>query len=436
MAKPNIPAALARVLPTHSTVGSGGELQIGGCSVPQLAADYGTPLYAFDEDGMRETMRQYREGLAKRWPRSRVCFASKSLPCIAAYAIADAEGLSVDVAGEGELRLALAAGVDPARIVLHGNAKSHSEVKYAITAGIGLIVIDNVGDIELIEQFGGPPQDVLIRVLPEIDAKTHPSVATGGRSSKFGIPLDEIPAIIERLRGHPSIELRGVHVHIGSQIQEVTGFVEAIGVLAELGTFDIYNIGGGLGVNYSTDDDAPDIEAYLDAVTETAHRLLPKEAEIMVEPGRSVVARSGLTVYSVRNVKDSHLKFVAVDGGMSDQLNIALTDDRFTAAIANRITAEPDTTVQLVGRQCESGDLLVDGAELSSPAKGDTVVIASTGAYGYTFVNNYNGALHPPVVFCRDGKATVAVRRQSYDELLAPHTPALARDWSDADTHK
>lgn len=433
MANHNIPAALARVLPRHSTVGAAGELQIGGCSVPALAAEFGTPLFAFDETELRETMRRYRTGMAQRWPRSRVCFASKSLPCVAAYAIAQSEGLSVDVAGEGELFLALAAGVAPGRIVLHGNAKSLSEIEYATSAGVGLIVIDNPHDIDLLDQVSPPSQDVLIRVLPEIDADTHPSVATGGTSSKFGIPLAEVPDMVDRLRQHPGLNLKGVHVHIGSQIQEIRDFVAAVRVIAGIGTFEVYNIGGGLGVNYSDADDAPEIEEYLDAITEVATQVIPKDAELIVEPGRSLVARSGITVYSIRNVKRSHRDFVAVDGGMSDQMNIALTDDRFTAVIADRVTAEPDTTAQLVGRQCESGDLLVDAAELHAPSPGDTVVIASTGAYGYTFVNNYNGALHPPIVFCRAGEPFLATRRQSYDELLAPHTPALARDWSDED---
>lgn len=416
-----LPPSLGRVFPRTSGVGPEGELTIGDCSIPDLAREFGTPLYAFDEDGLRETMRDYREGLAARWPNSRVCFASKSLPCIAAYALAQAEGLSVDVAGEGELRLALAAGVAPERLVLHGNAKSRQEVELAVRVGVGLIVVDNLHDIDLLTETVTESQDVLIRVIPEIDAQTNPAIATGGRTSKFGLPIEQAITLIEQLHDHPLIRVRGVHLHIGSQILETEPFAAAVKVLSEIGEFDTYNVGGGLGVNYSELDDAPTIDAYLDAITEVARRALPARAELIIEPGRSLVARSGITVYSVRNVKQSNGMFVAVDGGMSDQLNIALTDDRFTAVMAERVELSPNTTAQLVGRQCESGDLLVDAAQLNSPRAGDIVALGATGAYGFTFVNNYNGALHPPVLFCADGKARLAVRRQTFEELIAPH---------------
>lgn len=425
-----LPEPLARLLPAYAGIDGSGALTIGGCAVPELAQKFGTPLFAFDETGLRDTMRRYREGLTKRWPNSRVCFASKSLPCVAAYAIAQAEGMSVDVAGEGELRLALAAGVDPARLVLHGNAKSAAEIALATEHGVGLIVIDNETDVELLTAQSGGRQDVLIRVIPGVETHTHPSIQTGGAGSKFGLPLDAALALAHRLRDSPRIRVRGVHLHIGSQILDTEPFTQALEFLANVGQFDVYNVGGGLGVNYSDDDDAPEIEEYLDIVCAAARRVLPAGAQLMIEPGRSLVARSGVTVYSVRNVKHSRQTFVAVDGGMSEQMNIALTDDRFTAVLADRVRAEPTTTVQLVGRQCESGDLLVDRAQLPTPRRGDTVVIAATGAYGYTFVNNYNGALHAPVVFCRDGEARLAVRRQSFDELLAPHVPALEVDWA------
>ncbi|MEV8339178.1 diaminopimelate decarboxylase [Leucobacter sp. NPDC077196] len=427
-----LPPSVARVFPRNSGVGAAGDLTVGGCSVPELARRFGTPLYAFDEAGLRQTMREYRDGLASRWPRSRVCFASKSLPCIAAYAIAEAEGLSVDVAGEGELRLALAAGVEPGRITLHGNAKSRAEVQLALRSGVGIIVIDNLHDVEMLSECATADQDVLIRVIPEIDAQTHPAIATGGHRSKFGLPMADALQAIEDLCGHPFIRVRGVHLHIGSQILDTEPFAAAVAVLAELGNFDTYNLGGGLGVDYSSDDDAPSIGAYLDAIVGAARRSLPEHAELIIEPGRSLVARSGITVYGVRNVKHSNDVFVAVDGGMSDQLNIALTRERFTAVVADRVTAIPDTVAQLVGRQCESGDLLVDQAHLSAPRSGDIIALGATGAYGFTFVNNYNGALHPPIVFCNEGTARIAVRRQTYAELADRHAPALDTDWLEA----
>lgn len=429
-----LPKALARVLPLTADVNRSGALTIGGCSVPEIAEEFGTPVFVFDEVGLRSMMRRYRDGLAARWPNSRVCFASKSLPVIAAYAIAQDEGISVDVAGEGELRLALSAKVDPARIVLHGNAKSAAEVALAREHGVGLIIVDNETDIEMLSEGPGSRQDVLIRVIPAIETNTHPSIQTGGATSKFGVPIPEALAMIERLRDHPRINVRGVHVHIGSQILETAPFTEALKVVADAGEFDIYNVGGGLGVNYSDDDDAPEVEAYLDAVCEAARDVLPANAQLMIEPGRSLVARSGVTVYRVRNIKHTGRMFVAVDGGMSEQMNIALTDDRYTAMVAERVSEPATVTAQLVGRQCESGDLLVDEAQLQTPERHDTVVVAATGAYGYTFVNNYNGALHPPVVFCRHGEARLAVRRQTFDEYLAPHAPALSTSWTTPDT--
>lgn len=432
-----IPATLARVLPTTADVDASGALTIGGCSVPALAEEFGTPLFLFDEQNLRDTMRRYRDGLAERWPNSRVCFASKSLPCVAAYAIAQSEGISVDVAGEGELQLALRAGVDPARIVLHGNAKSPEEIGLACKSGVGLIVVDNETDVEMIAQAQaqsldqGAKQDVLIRIIPGIDTNTHPSIQTGGATSKFGLPVPDALAMIERLRDDPHVNVRGVHVHIGSQILETAPFAEALRVVAEAGDFDLYNVGGGLGVNYSDSDDAPEIEDYLDEICAAAREVLPPHAQLLIEPGRSLVARSGVTVYRVRNVKHTGRTFVAVDGGMSDQMNIALTDDKYTAMVANRVAEATTDTVQLVGRQCESGDLLVDEAKLQAPKRGDTIVVAATGAYGYTFVNNYNGALHPPIVFCKNGEARLAVRRQTLEEYVATHAPALETDWAD-----
>ncbi|MDA3147774.1 diaminopimelate decarboxylase [Leucobacter sp. UCMA 4100] len=430
MSDTSLPPSLARLLPSTAGIDDTGALTIGGCSVTDLAGRFGTPLFVYDELHLRETMRRYREGLRSRWPKSRVCFASKSLPCIAAYAIAEAEGLSVDVAGEGELRMALAAGVTAANIVLHGNAKSSAEINLATKVGVGLIVIDNDHDVALIEEHATTPQDVLIRVLPGVEADTHPSIQTGGTHSKFGMPIEAALALIRRIEGSERVRVRGVHVHIGSQILDVEPFLEALRVIANVGSFDVYNLGGGLGVNYSEADDAPEIEEYLDGLCGLAATVLPDDVELIIEPGRSLVARSGITAYTVRTVKRSLETFVAVDGGMSELMNIALTDDRFTAVVADRVTEAPDTLVQLVGRQCESGDLLVDRAPLHAPAPGDTVIIAATGAYGYTFANNYNGALHPAVVFCRDEEATLAVRRQTYEGYLEAHEPALEHDWT------
>ncbi|GAA1629135.1 diaminopimelate decarboxylase [Leucobacter chromiireducens] len=420
----------ARIFPPNAAVRDNGVLEVGGCSVPALAEEYGTPLYVIDEQGLRERMRAYREGLAARWPNSQVAFASKSFPVLAAYAIAAAEGLAIDVAGAGELLLALESGAPAELIHLHGNAKSHEELVLAVEAGIGAIVLDGEADVERLDDLLTRPQDVLIRIIPGVDPNVPKAISTGGSASKFGLPISQAKELIAKLEAHPFINVVGLHLHIGSQVLEVEPFERAVEAVRELGEFPVYNIGGGLGVNYNVTHDAPSLDAYLDAITAAAARVLPAGSRLIIEPGRSLVARTGMTAYRVNNVKRTGATFVAVDGGLADQMNVALMNMEFTPIVADRANAAPDTTAQLVGRQCESGDLLVDRAELAAPAPGDTIVLAATGAYGYTLSNNYNGALKPAVVFCRDGESRLAVRRQTYAEFLGHHVGPSEEAWA------
>ncbi|UOR02333.1 diaminopimelate decarboxylase [Leucobacter allii] len=421
---------LERIFPPNAAVRSDGALEIGGCALPELAVEYGTPLYVIDEQGLRDRMRAYRDGLAERWQNSQVAFASKSFPVLAAYAIAAAEGLAIDVAGAGELLLALESGAPPELIHLHGNAKSSEELALAVDAGIGTIVLDGEADVERLDALLTRPQDVLVRIIPGVDPRVPKAISTGGAGSKFGLPIPQARQLIERLAAHPYLNVVGLHLHIGSQVLEVEPFVRAVEAVRELGEFPVYNIGGGLGVDYHLRHRAPSLDAYLDAITAAARRVLPAGSRLVIEPGRSLVARSGVTAYRVNNVKRTGATFVAVDGGLADQLNVALMDMEFTPIVADRADAVPDTTAQLVGRQCESGDLLVDGATLAAPAAGDTIVLAATGAYGYTLSNNYNGALKPAVVFCRDGASRLAVRRQSYAEFLGHHVGPSEQAWA------
>lgn len=426
--------ALQGILPEHSGIGADGVLQIGGVSVAELAERYGTPLHVFDERGLREQARHLVDGLRERWPNSEVLFASKSLPAVGMYRIAQEEGLSVDVAGGGELRLALAAGVDPARIYFHGNAKTDDELRMARDAGIGTIIVDNEDELDRLEALleagslaDGParPQRLLLRVIPEVDARTHASQATGGKHSKFGLPMDQALRAIERMRAHPLMEFEGVHLHIGSQILNTEQFAEAVAKISTAGEFDVYDVGGGLGVRYTFDERAPSVEEYLDAIVAAAKRHLPAGARLLIEPGRALVARAGVSLYRVVSVKRTGKVFVAVDGGMADQLDVALTLQRYECVLANRAGEAAVESVQLVGRQCESGDLLIDGALLPEARVGDLLVMATTGAYSYTTSNNYNGALKPAIVFVSDGRARLVTRRETYDDLLATHLPAL-----------
>ncbi|MFD2758093.1 diaminopimelate decarboxylase [Gulosibacter faecalis] len=415
----SVSAALATVFPESSTVTADGTLAIGGVPATELADRFGTPLYAYDEAGIRRQLRRYLDGFAARRPGSKVLFASKSFPAVAMYRLAAEEGAMIDVAGGGELEFALRAGVDPAHIYYHGNAKTTAELARAIEVGVGTIIVDNEDELDRLERLLTAPQQLLLRIRPGIEAATHASQATGGDDSKFGLPLAQAHRAIERMRAHPLMDLRGVHVHIGSQILDVAQFGEAVERVAQLGEFEVYDLGGGLGVAYTPADRAPEIDDYLDTLIEAANAHLPRSATLLIEPGRSVVARAGVTLYRVVSVKHTGRTFVAVDGGLADELDAALADQVFTPVVANRMRDDASLEAQLVGRQCESGDLLVDRAQLAPARVDDVIALAATGAYGYTFANNYNGARKPAVVFVRDGVAREVVRRETYDDMLA-----------------
>lgn len=395
----------------------GDELVVGGCRVSELAETFATPALIIDERALRERARRYRDGLRARWANSQVVWASKSLPCTAVYRIMAEEGLGVDVAGGGELVMALRGGVDPGRIVLHGNAKTDDELTRAVTAGVGTIVIDNFDDIARLERMVEGEQAVLIRVVPNVEASTHDAISTGHANSKFGLSFADAQRAIERLRQSDHLRLDGLHVHVGSQILETRPFTRAIEAIAQLGEFPVYDLGGGLGARYTHEMTVPSIEQYLDDLVQCAREYLPSTARIMIEPGRSMVAEAAMTLYSVVTVKrGSHRSFVAVDGGMADNLEVSLYGQAFDATVANRVGRGEDFT--LVGRHCESGDQLIESVALRDPRVGDLVAVPVTGAYCLTMANNYNGALRPPIVLVRDGLATLVQRRETYEDLL------------------
>jgi diaminopimelate decarboxylase len=418
---------LLPLFPEHSSVRPDGELAIGGVGVRDLAERFGTPVYIVDEAGLANQAARFSGGLAARHPDSEVVFASKSLPCLAVYKLFAAAGLSIDVAGAGELVMALAAGASPARMYLHGNAKTTAELAMALEAGVATVVVDNFDDIDRLEQLATParPQRVLVRIIPGVAPETHESQSTGGADSKFGLPLDQARQAIARIENSDKLRLDGLHLHIGSQILDTEPFARAVEAVSVLGEFPVYDVGGGLGVRYTLKDEAPTVEQYLDTIAGAASAYLPAGAKLVIEPGRSLVASSCVTLYRVTTVKHTGRTFVAVDGGMADNLDAALTGQGFEAALATRMTARPDEITQLVGRQCESGDLLVGGLPLPAPRVGDLIAMPVTGAYTYTLANNYNGALKPPIVFVRDGQARLAAERETHEHVLALHRPAL-----------
>ncbi|MCF2533011.1 diaminopimelate decarboxylase [Yinghuangia soli] len=417
---------LLGLFPGGTTRDASGALVIGGVPVAELAESYGTPALIIDEASVRARARRYADGLAARWPNSRVAFASKAFPCTAVIRLLAEEGIGIDVAGGGELAVALAAGADPAGLIVHGNAKTEEELRLAVEAGAGTVVVDNFDDIDRLEKIlagTAAVQGVLVRLTPGIRPDTHEAVSTGQSGSKFGLPLPQARAAIARLRGSDRLRLDGVHVHIGSQILDLAPFAQAVEAVAELGEFAVYDLGGGLGSRYTYADRPPTVEAYLDAVTDVARRLLPAEARILIEPGRSMVAESGVSLYRVVSVKRSEgHTFVAVDGGMGDNLEVSLYQQRFEAAVAARPTGDGELC-RLVGRHCESGDTLSAGVLLADPRVGDLIAVPVTGAYTYALSNNYNGARRPPVVFVREGTHRAVVRRETYTDLMRRDLP-------------
>jgi len=405
------------IYPPHTTLDADNRMTLAGCPVADLAEEFGTPAFLVDAAGVRARARAFQDALTSRHSRSRVLFASKSFPTPSMMHLIATTGCGVDVAGLGELIAAEHAGVDATSMVLHGNAKSTDEIAEAIKIGVGYIVVDNLDDVSRIASLADRPVPVLLRVSPDIEADTNTKMATGHDASKFGVPSHQIADVIERIRREPLLDLRGLHAHIGSQILTLEQFEGAVAALARFERFDVYNFGGGLGIRYVPTDVAPSVDEYAQRLVSAVHRHLGSDVELLVEPGRSLVGPNVITLYRVVTVKRGTRTHVAVDGGMGDNLEVALYGQPFFPAIINKVG--PSQLCDVVGRHCESGDTFVRDHELVEPAVGDLLVIPVTGAYAFTMGNNYNGALRPPVVFCEDGMARLAVRRETFADLFA-----------------
>jgi diaminopimelate decarboxylase len=400
---------LAHVYPLGSRLNEAGRLEIGGCDAIELAERFGTPAYVYAEDDIRARARAYVESFRARTDRFEVVYASKAFPCTAAYRVLVEEGLSCDVASGGELHLALRGGFPPERIYLHGNNKSDAELREALEAGVGHIVIDSFDELERLERMA-PGQRVLLRVTPGIAPSTHEYIATGQVDSKFGFGMNDVPEAIDRIG---RLELRGLHAHLGSQIFDLAPYEKLAEVLSAMGDYPLLNLGGGLAIAYTADEHPPAIEDYV----ETLVRSAPDGVTVLCEPGRSLVGNAGVTLYRVGTVKriPDVRTYVAVDGGMSDNLRPMLYGARYEADIADRLGGE--TLCTIAGKHCESGDILVRDVMLDDPRPGDVLVMPATGAYGHAMANNYNGVPRPPVVFCSGGHAREVVRRETYQDL-------------------
>ena len=420
--RPTGPVPL-RLLPDSARVGSDGWLHIGGVSVADLAAEFGTPLFAYDEDHLRARCREavatFGDGVA---------YAAKAFLCTAMARLAHEEGMHIDVATGGELHVALAAGVPPERLVLHGNNKSTAELAAAREVGVGRIVVDSLDELDRLDALhalDGRVPKVLLRATPGIEAHTHEFVMTGQVDSKFGfgVASGALEVAVDRCRNSSAVDLVGVHLHIGSQVFVADSFRQAVEVVAPWVRdlkVDEVSIGGGLGVPYVAGEFAPSITEWGIAVKQ-AYEAAGIEARVTAEPGRSIAARAAVTVYRVGTVKQipGIRTYVSVDGGMSDNPRPVLYGSGYEAFLPRSPEAPRPRRVTVVGKHCESGDMLVRDAQVPEDlAVGDLLCTPVTGAYGHSMGSNYNKVTRPPVVFVRDGDARLVVRRETFDDLL------------------
>jgi len=420
-----------------------GHLEIGGCDVVDLAAEHGTPLLIYDEQDLREQCRRFVQAFRARTDNFEVIYASKAFPCVAIEQVIESEGLSIDVSSGGEYHTALVAGIPTGRMFYHGNNKTPDELKYALDSGIGFVVVDSLHELVLLERLAAGQdlrQAILLRITPGVEAHTHSYIQTGQEDSKFGFGLAEglaEEAIRQALQA-PHLDLVGLHAHIGSQIFSLDGFRKAITVLADLVKrahegygfrCRLLNTGGGLGIRYTEDDLPATVDDYAEVqvrgVQEEMHRVGLPVPRIMVEPGRSLVGRAGVTAYRVGTIKEvpGIRTYVSVDGGMSDNIRPMLYDARYQALIADRAGEPAGTYARVVGKHCESGDVLIKEACLARPEVGDVLVLPTTGAYCYAMASNYNGNPRPAAVLVKDGQARVIIERETYSDLVAKQRP-------------
>jgi diaminopimelate decarboxylase len=431
------------IYPVHASHNAAGHLEIDGCDIVDLVAEHGTPLIVYEEKTLRDQCRRFMEAFRARTDDFEVIYASKAFCTVAVCQVVEEEGLSIDVSAGGEYHTALVAGFPTDRMFYHGNNKTPGELDYALDNGIGFVVVDNLDEMELLESMAaqrGQRQRVLLRITPGVEAHTHHYIQTGQLDSKFGFGLAEGHAVeaIRRALEAPHLELVGLHAHIGSQIFELEGFRRAIAILVDLikETHDLYgfdcrylNVGGGLGIRYTDEDTPITIDEYvsgkIQGVRDEMARVGLPVPRILVEPGRSIVAKAGLTAYHVGSIKEvpGIRTYVSVDGGMSDNMRPMLYDAVYEAMIANRAGAPADTVVTVAGKHCESSDILIKDATIARAQVGDILVMPVTGAYCFSMASNYNGNPRPAVLLVNDGEARVIVERETYADLVARQRP-------------
>lgn len=429
---------LGKVLPKTAEVVNG-HLHIGGVDMVELAKREGTALYVFDEADLRSRMEQYREEFRSAYPNSDVLYASKAFLNKEVLRIANEEGMCLDVSGGGELACAQAVGFPMERVFVHGNNKTETELREAIAAGVGRIVLDTrieLGRVSRIAGELGVTQKVLMRITPGVEADTHEYIKTGCEDSKFGFTMlgDFAFKCVSDVLATPNVELTGFHCHIGSQIFALHSFAEAVQVMVKFAArvrdeyglvIEDLDMGGGLGIAYLADDKPSSIREFAQCTTKAVMEACLEQGvampRLLVEPGRSLVANAGVTLYTVGVLKTlpNIRKYVGIDGGMSDNIRTALYHADYEATLANRADEPRTEIVTLCGKHCESGDAVVLDGSLQHPELGDIACVFATGAYCYTMASTYNGQPRPAIVFVRDGQARVVTRRETYEDLMA-----------------
>ncbi|WP_251942970.1 diaminopimelate decarboxylase [Staphylococcus sp. Marseille-Q5304] len=412
-----------------------GELTMGGTSLKTVAQSFGTPTIVYDETEIRNQMQRYHDAFKKSGLKYNISYASKAFTCLQMVKLVEEEGLELDVVSEGELYTALAAGFDPQHIHFHGNNKTKQEIRYALENKVGYIVIDSLDEIALIDSYASETTNVVIRLNPGVEAHTHEFIQTGQEYSKFGLSIKHGLAqqAVEQVQTSKHLSLKGVHFHVGSQIEGTEAMIETARLVLQWLKendieVDLLNLGGGFGIKYVKGDVSFPIEEGIaeitDAIKQITEELSYPVPEIGIEPGRSIVGEAGITLYEVGTIKEipNVNKYVSVDGGMSDHIRTALYDAKYEALLVNR-NEEADETVTIAGKLCESGDIIIKDAKLpSSVQRGDYLAILSTGAYHYSMASNYNQMQKPSVFFIKDGKAREVIKRQSLRQLIINDT--------------
>lgn len=419
-------------------VNNAGHLTVGGLDTIKLAEKYGTPLFVYDVERIRQNARAFVNTFKERNVPAQVAYASKAFSSIAMAQVAKQENLSLDVVSQGELYTAIKADFPMNRVHMHGNNKSREELKMAVEYQIGCIVIDNFYEMELLNEIvteSNSTMDVLIRLTPGIEAHTHDYILTGNEDSKFGFDLNKGQATqaIKRLKEMPSLHLKGIHCHIGSQIFETDGFIMAIEkIFSALDTWrkeeefkcSVLNLGGGFGIRYTEEDEPLPLENYVNALIDEVEKQTAQYSmefpEIWIEPGRSIVGDAAVTLYTIGSMKEipGVRKYVSVDGGMTDNLRPALYDAKYDAVLAANVFGEKEEEVSIAGKCCESGDMLIWDLALPKVKPDDILAVFSTGAYGYSMSNHYNRFPKAAVVFVENGVDKLVVKRESFEDMI------------------